>query len=136
MQLYTIHWKQKLVSEFIYNTFLSLVPSIIDPETPFERTPWGFTLGGERGVYIERRACATYATAGQPYLRDLLKVLVLMAEFGLASSIQYDRSIHYGSIEAEYVLALEEVHRMYPLSSYTQQNPKAKCRQSPGSVNI
>jgi len=122
MQLYTIHWKQKLVSEFIYNTFLSLVPSIIDPETPFERTPWGFTLGGERGVYIERRACAAYATAGQPYLRDLLRVLVLMAEFGLASNI------HYGSIEPEYLLALEEVHKMYPLSSYTTLRPNANNR--------
>lgn len=114
MQLQTIHWKQKLVSEFIYNTFLSLVPSILNPETPFEKTPWGFTLGGERGVYIERRACLAYATAGQPYVRDLLRVLVLMVEFGLASNL-------YGHISPEYLVALEEVHRMYPLSSYQVQ---------------
>jgi hypothetical protein len=114
MQMHTIYWKQKLVSEFIYNTFLSLVPSILNLETPFERTPWGFTLGGERGVYIERRACLAYATAGQPYLRDLLKVVVLMAEFGLASHIQYD------NLTAEYSVALEEVHTMYPLSTYAR----------------
>jgi hypothetical protein len=91
----------------------------MNPETPFERTPWGFTLGGERGVYIERRACLAYATAGQPYVRDLLKVLVLMAEFGLASQIEYDTI----DIESEYVLALEEVHRMYPLSNYLALRP-------------
>lgn len=119
MQMQTIHWKQKLVSEFIYNTFLSLIPSLLNPETLFERTPWGFTLGGERGVYIERRACLAYAMAGQPYVRDLLKVLVLMAEFGLASQIEY----HTIDIESEYVLALEEVHRMYPLSRYLALRP-------------
>jgi hypothetical protein len=111
----TIHWKQKLVSEFMYNTFLSLVPSLLNPETQFERTPWGFTLGGERGVYIERRACLDYARVGQPYTRDLLRVLVLMVEFGAAMNIRCD------GITAEYLTALEEVHTMYPLMTYEQQ---------------
>lgn len=124
MQFHTIHWKQILVSEFIYNTFLSLIPSLLNPETPFERTPWGFTLGGERGVYIERRACLAYATAGQPYVRDLLKVIILMAEFGMASNISYD------GIDSEYAVALEEVHRMYPLSSYSALRPNANNRMA------
>jgi len=41
MKIYTIYWNQKPISEFIYTTFLSLVPSLLNPETLFEQTPWG-----------------------------------------------------------------------------------------------
>ena len=109
MQIHTIYWNQKPFSEFIYNTFLSLVPSLLNPKTPFERTPWGFILGDERGIYIERRPSLAYATTYDTYLQDLLKVLILMAKFGLASDIYVD------NLDAEYLLALEEVHTMYPL---------------------
>lgn len=112
--MYTIHWTQKAFSEFVYNTFLALIPSILNPDTTFERTPWGFTLGGERGIYIERRPSLAYATT-YSYLPDLLKVLVLMTEFGGASNITYNMD------SSEFLKAVEEVHKIHPLLTYLQQ---------------
>lgn len=112
--MYTIHWKQLAFSEFVYNTFLTLIPSILNPDTTFERTSWGFTLGGERGIYIERRPSLAYATT-YSYLPDLLRVLVLMTEFRAATDIRCD------GMSAEYLTALEEVHKIYPLKTYDQQ---------------
>jgi hypothetical protein len=111
---YTIYWEQKAFSEFVYNTFLSLIPYILNPETEFERTPWGFTLGGERGIYIERRPSLAYATT-YSYLKDLIRVLILMTEFGGASNISYTID------SSEFLKELEELHKMHPLTTYEQQ---------------
>jgi hypothetical protein len=116
--MYTIYWNHRVLPDFMYNTFLSLLPAILNPETEFEITPWGFTLGGERGVYIEDRACLAYATVYQVVLPDLLKVLVLMVEFGAVSDLTYDVPF------SEFLLALERVNSMYPLSSYEKQKIK------------
>jgi hypothetical protein len=112
--MHTIHWKQKAFSEFVYNTFLSLIPPLLNPDTTFERTFWGFIIGGERGIYIERRPSQAYAKT-YSYLPDLLKILVLMTEFGAATNIRCD------GMSAEYLTALEEVHKIYPLMTYNQQ---------------
>jgi hypothetical protein len=111
--MHTIHWKQHPFSDLMYNTFHALIPSILDPDTTFERTFWGCIIGGERGIYIERRPSLAYATT-QVYLTDLLKVLVLMTEFGAAT-------ITHTGHRKEFLKALEDVHKLHPLMTYEQQ---------------
>jgi hypothetical protein len=113
--MYTIYWNQEVLPHYIYNTFLSLLPPILKPETEFEITPWGFTLGGERGVYVEHRKTLAYATVYQVHLADLFKVLILMVEFGAASKLIYNAPV------SDFLLALEQVNSIYPLSSYKKQ---------------
>ena len=117
--MYTIYWNQEVLPQYMYNTFLSLLPPLLNPETEFEITPWGFTLGGERGVYFERRPGLSYATTYDTYLADVFKVLILMVEFGAASKLLYDAPA------SEFLLALEQVNSIYPLSSYEKQKSKA-----------
>lgn len=113
--MYTIYWNQEVLPDYMHNTFISLLPPLLNPETEFEITPWGFTLGGERGVYVERRKTLAYATTYETYLADVLKVLVLMVEFGAASNLIYDAPV------SEFLLALERVNSIYPLSTYGKQ---------------
>jgi hypothetical protein len=116
--MYTIYWNQEVLPHYMYNTFLSLLPPILNPKTEFEITPWGFTLGGERGVYVEHRKTLAYTKVYDVHLTDLFKVLILMVEFGAASKLMYDAPA------SEFLLALEQVNTIYPLSSYEKQKHK------------
>ena len=117
---YTVGWEQLPFSAYTYNNVITLVPTLIDPNTPFKVTSWGFVIGPsiDDCTAIERVPTQmTFSkTNRMPYTKDVMKALIVMVEFGAAHNL-----VHDDISNAAYIEALEEVHAQHPLLSYDQQ---------------
>ena len=114
---YTVTWEQLAFSDYTWSSVLKLVPKVVTCK--FIKTLWDFILKeGEDSVRVERYPPQyVYSmTYGEPFVKDLIKALILMVEFGGAKIMipdDNDMSI--------YLDALDEVNSTCYLVSYEQQ---------------
>jgi hypothetical protein len=115
---YTVFWKQHAFTDFTYNNVINLIPKVINVN--FRLESWGFVIGN-----TEDDSCAIgrnplhitfIKTNRNPYTKDVMKALILMAEYGAASDLDHDDSNMNLFIEA-----LNEIHAVHPLVSYNKQ---------------
>jgi hypothetical protein len=115
---YTVFWNQHAFTEFTYNNVINLIPKVINAKMKLEN--WGFVIGNtkEDSFAIERNLLdiTFIKTNRNPYTKDLMKVLILMAEYGAASDLGHDDLNMMAFIEA-----LNEIHTVHPLVSYNKQ---------------
>jgi hypothetical protein len=115
---YTVFWNQLPFSDFTYENLLKLAPKVV--RCSIEVTEWGFILrqSKEESACIERRPTQmTYVKTNRlPYTKDLMKVLILMVEYGAAENLGHDDT----NMEP-FLAALNEVHAIHKLVSYDMQ---------------
>jgi hypothetical protein len=117
---YTIGWTQYAFTDYTYNNVTSLVARVTSAATKFRQEPWGFVLGidDDNSFCVERRPTQmTYCkTNRMAYTKDAMKALILMVEFGAAAEL-----VHDDTDMTWYLDALDAVHAVVPLASYTMQ---------------
>lgn len=114
---YTVTWEQLAFSDYTWSSVLKQIPKVVTCK--FIKTLWDFILKeGDDKVRVERYPpqYVYTMTYSEPFVKDLIKALILMVEFGGAKIMtpdDRDMSI--------YLDALDEVHSICRLTSYEQQ---------------
>ena len=115
---YWVYWKQLPFTDITYNNVFKIVPTVVNVK--FRSEPWGFVVGDDENesLAIERHPTQLTGTKTSrlPYTKDVMKTLIVMAEFGVAQNLDHDDSDMTWFLEA-----LDEVHAVRPLLSYEMQ---------------
>ena len=117
---YTVSWEQLSHNEYVYNKLLSILPKVLDKDTQLKIEPWGFIVGNDENesfVIEKYPSVMTFTKTNRlPYTKEVMKTLILMAEFSLATML------HDSDNDGKAFLdALEEVQSKYTLESYERQ---------------
>jgi len=126
---YTISWEPLHFTDFTYNTIINAIPKVISNTSIFIEENWGFSVG-ERNSNgsININQCVGFnmnnknilftwsKTNRLPYTKDIMKVLILMVEYGVTYNLDHD-----DTDMSWYLTALDEVHAVRPLASYDLQ---------------
>jgi hypothetical protein len=115
---YTVFWDQLPFTDYTYNNVIKTVPTVV--KTKFCLMDWGFCVGDnvDDSVAIQRipTELTFVKTNRLPYTSDVMKVLMLMVEYGAAVELGHD--------DADmnlWLTALAELHAIKPLASYEMQ---------------
>ena len=125
---YTVYWDQHSFTNFTYNNVTKLVQKVINVK--FELKEWGFLVGNNEnecvGIGNILKHITFVKTNRLPYTKDVMKTLIVMAEYGAASNLNHD-----DSDMSWYLEALEEVHAIQPLASYEMQKAYFMAKHTP-----
>jgi len=115
---YTVFWEQLPFTPYTYNNVIETVPTVV--KTKFRLMDWGFCVGDtvDDCVAIQRipTELTFVKTNRLPYTSDVMKVLMLMVEYGAAVELGHD--------DADmklWLTALVELNAIKPLASYDMQ---------------
>lgn len=119
---YTISWNPLDFTEYSYNCVIRVLPKVLNTATTFKLEDWGFTIGtiNESVSFNKNGHTHPWITTDQlPYIKEVLKALILMVEYGATENINYH--------DISYVIfreVLKEVNLKHPLRSYNIQKIK------------
>jgi hypothetical protein len=117
---YTVSWEQLPHNEYVYNKLLTILPKVLDEDTQFKIEPWGFIVGNnenESFVIEKYPSVATFTKTNRlPYTKEVMKTLILMAEFSLATMLEDS-----DDNRKAFLGPLEEVQSKYTLDTYEKQ---------------
>jgi len=115
---YTVSWEQLPFSDVTYKIVTTLAQKVVNSK--FRLESWGFVIGENENdsAPVERYPTQmTFVKTNRlPYTKDLMKVLILMVEYGAAKNLDHD-----DNSMALYLSALEELNATHPLISYDDQ---------------
>lgn len=115
---YCVHWEQMPFTDISYHNVFKVVLAVV--QVKFRSEPWGFVVGDDENnsLAIERYPTQITGTKTDrlPYTKDVMKTLIVMAEFGVAKNLDHDDNNMTWFLEA-----LDEVHAVRPLVSYEMQ---------------
>jgi hypothetical protein len=130
---HTVWWTQNSFSNFTYNIVISICQKIIDNDVGLNITKEWFSIGtsDDDSIYILKNGgCTFYKTDRMSYTNNVMKVLIIMVEYGAAINLAHNHSDMIRWIDA-----LNEVHALVPLASYQlQKNYFTSYKQTSGEL--
>ena len=116
---YTISWEPLRFTDFTYKNVIESIPKVLSPGYIFQEETYGFTISnGEQAISFRRdgEQFTWSKTNRLPYTKDIMKVLILMVEYGVTYNLSHD-----DTDMSWYLEALDEVKAKHYLTSYEWQ---------------
>jgi hypothetical protein len=116
---YTISWEPLRFTDFTYKIIIETIPKLLSADYDFKEETWGFSIANQEHTMSFLRDGSQYpwtVTHYVLYTKEIMKILILMVEYGVTYNLSHD-----DTDMSLYLEALDEVEVKHYLRSYEWQ---------------